>query len=81
VSRAKDFAIQRAIADKSHGHGISVDDLQQATEQEYLENEIFPKSDSLNDWTQLIDISVEDIVDLQSSRNIQSNSYFQKNII
>lgn len=61
VDRAKDVAIRRAIADREILHGVSLEDLKAAAKQEFKENEIFPKSDSVEDWLQLLDIAPENV--------------------
>jgi proteasome-associated ATPase len=61
VDRAKDLAIQRAIADGTPDAGVSRDDLVAAIRTEYRENEIFPKSDVLEDWLQLLDFPPENV--------------------
>jgi proteasome-associated ATPase len=61
VERAKSTAIKRAIASGDE-EGISADDLQGALDAEYLENDIFPPSDITEDWLQLLDYDVENVV-------------------
>jgi proteasome-associated ATPase len=61
VDRAKDEAIRRAIADPSADTGLSLIDLQGAVDAEYKENEIFPKSDTLEDWLKLLDYEEENV--------------------
>lgn len=65
VDRAKDHAIKRAIADPKAENGISLDDLIQAANQEYKENEIFPKSDTMEDWLQLLDYAPENVASVK----------------
>ncbi|MDX2066329.1 MAG: AAA family ATPase [Fimbriimonadaceae bacterium] len=62
VDRAKESAIRRAIGAPGQPHGIQLDDLLAAVDAEYRENEIFPKSDALDDWLQLLDVSPENVV-------------------
>jgi proteasome-associated ATPase len=62
VGRAKDTAIRRAIADLDGDHGVSADDLANAIADEFRENEIFPKSDTQDDWLKLLDIEPESVV-------------------
>lgn len=59
VDRAKDVAIRRAIEHPSEPVGIRQEDLALALRAEFRENEIFPKSDTMEDWLKLIDIEPE----------------------
>ncbi|OYT72713.1 MAG: peptidase [Armatimonadetes bacterium JP3_11] len=68
VDRAKEFAIRRAIEDPSGEHGIRPDDLKRAIEMEYRENEIFPKSDVMEDWLKLIDYEPEYVASVKPIR-------------
>jgi len=68
VDRAKEFAIRRAIEDPTHEHGIRPDDLRRAIEMEYRENEIFPKSDVIEDWLKLIDHEPENVASVKPIR-------------
>ena len=61
VDRAKDRAIERAIADPKLKAGVSFEDLISAAGDEYRENEIFPKGDSQEDWLQLLDFEPENV--------------------
>jgi proteasome-associated ATPase len=65
VDRAKDFAIQRAIANPDESPGIKLNDLIEASNQEYRENEIFPKGDSQEDWLQLLDFEPENVASVK----------------
>ena len=68
VERAKDFAIKRAIQNKNDAEGITVADLERAVAMEYKENEIFPKSDAVEDWLMLLDQSPENVADVKPIR-------------
>lgn len=68
VDRAKDKAIKRAIGDPSREHGISLLDLEEAVREEYEENEIFPKSDSQEDWLKLLDFEEENVASVRPIR-------------
>ncbi|OGF53991.1 MAG: peptidase [Candidatus Fraserbacteria bacterium RBG_16_55_9] len=68
VERAKDFAIQRCIGRKNAQEGIGPQDLQEAIRAEYSENEIFPKTDYLEDWLKLIDYESEDVMEVRPIR-------------
>jgi proteasome-associated ATPase len=61
VDRAKDIAIRRAIGDPEGEHGVSLEDLKAAVDAEYKENEIFPKSDTMEDWLKLLDYEPENV--------------------
>lgn len=69
VDRAKDSAIRRAIAEPDRAHGIRLDDLRDAVRQEYRENEIFPKSDSLEDWLKLLDFEPDNVAAIKPVRD------------
>ena len=62
VSRAKELAIKRAIAEGDPDGGIRGDDLRRAARAEYRENEVFPPSDSVEDWLKLLDYEPENVV-------------------
>lgn len=68
VERAKDYAIQRCIERGTEEEGIGLDDLLEAVHAEYLENEIFPKTDYLEDWLKLIDYDPEDVMEIRPIR-------------
>lgn len=68
VDRAKDHAIQRVIADPNATDGIRLDDLKQAATQEFRENEIFPKTDSHEDWLKLLDVDEENVASIKAVR-------------
>jgi proteasome-associated ATPase len=68
VERAKDFAIQRCISTKNSQEGIHLQDLQEALHAEFRENEIFPKTDYLEDWLKLIDYESEDVMEVRPIR-------------
>jgi len=68
VDRAKEFAIRRAIEEPHVEHGIRPDDLKRAIEMEYRENEIFPKSDVMEDWLKLIDYEPENVASVKPIR-------------
>ncbi len=69
VERAKDFAIKRSIEKSSDQEGVRLSDLQEALRLEYKENEIFPKSDNLEDWLKLLDYEPENIVEVTPIRD------------
>ncbi|MBA3963494.1 MAG: AAA family ATPase [Chthoniobacterales bacterium] len=67
VERAKAMAIKRAIA-SGNDEGISETELQVAFNAEYLENEILPATDIVEDWLKLIDYDPENVVKISPVR-------------
>lgn len=65
VDRAKDSAIKRAIAHPNQEAGVTLEDLTEAANQEYRENEIFPKGDTHEDWLQLLDFEPENVASVK----------------
>ncbi|MCC6729902.1 MAG: AAA family ATPase [Chthonomonadales bacterium] len=68
VERAKDFVIKRSVAKGSAEEGVTLDDLQRAVRVEYKENEIFPKSDTQEDWLKLLDYEPENVATVKPIR-------------
>ncbi len=68
VERAKDYAIKRSIDVKSSNEGVSKDDIERAVNTEFKENEIFPKSDTQEDWLKLLDYEPENVVTVKPIR-------------
>jgi proteasome-associated ATPase len=68
VERAKDTAIKRAIRTGNFADGVTETDLQEAVAAEFKENEIFPKSDQVEDWLVLLDQAPENVVDVKPIR-------------
>ena len=62
VQRAKEYAIKRAIAEEDAEAGIRLADLTTAVQAEYRENEVFPPTDSVEDWLKLLDYDPENVV-------------------
>jgi len=81
VERAKDFAIKRAIADNDFDQGVSLDDLQRAIRVEYKENEIFPKTDTQEDWLKLLDYEPENVVTLKPIRTDRNPQNPRRNVV
>jgi proteasome-associated ATPase len=81
VERAKDFAIKRAIAKDDFDQGVSLDDLQRAVRVEYKENEIFPKTDTQEDWLKLLDYEPENVVTLRPIRPDRASQAARKNVV
>jgi proteasome-associated ATPase len=73
VERAKDFAIKRSIEKQSDQEGLSAEDLRRAIRVEYKENEIFPKTDTQEDWLKLLDYEQENVVNLKLIRPSKSS--------
>jgi proteasome-associated ATPase len=81
VERAKDFAIKRAIDQKDFDQGVTLDDLQRAIRVEYKENEIFPKTDTQEDWLKLLDYEPENVVTLRPIRQDRANQPTRRNVV
>lgn len=81
VDRAKDYAIKRAIQNPNDEAGVNLSDLETALSQEFKENEIFPKSDSVEDWLKLLDYERENVVSVQPVATKESKRSASKNII
>ncbi len=81
VDRAKDYAIQRAIEEKVENVGVSREDLTRAIDAEYGENEIFPKSDVVDDWLKLIDYEGENVASVRPVGNHRGEEFVRKNIL
>jgi proteasome-associated ATPase len=62
VQRAKESAIKRAISERGENIGICEKDLMEAAMAEYRENDIFPPTDSVEDWLKLLDYDSENVV-------------------
>ena len=81
VDRAKDTAIKRAIAAPGENVGISQDDLVAAANQEFKENEIFPKSDTTEDWLQLLDIAPENVASVKPVGRHRGEEVARKSVV
>jgi proteasome-associated ATPase len=68
VERAKNYAIKRSIDYKSSHEGVGKDDLSRAIATEFKENEIFPKTDTMEDWLKLLDYEPENVVNIRPIR-------------
>ena len=62
VQRAKESAIKRAIEGTEDKVGIRLEDLLEGALAEYRENDIFPPTDSVEDWLKLLDYDPENVV-------------------
>ncbi len=81
VDRAKDTAIKRAIAESNHLAGVSLEDLVAAVNQEYRENEIFPKGDTQEDWLQLLDVSPDNVASVKPIGRNHGEEFSRKSIV
>jgi proteasome-associated ATPase len=81
VERSKDFAIKRSLHLGREDEGITLEDLQTALRVEYKENEIFPKSDSVEDWLKLLDYEPENVATVKPVRAKKAPSATRRNII
>jgi len=81
VERAKDYAIKRSIDVKSTKEGVSWDDLERAVRTEFKENEIFPKTDNLEDWLKLLDYEPENVVRLNPITAKKGTQVTRRNVI
>lgn len=61
VQRAKESAIKRSI-NSSKEEGIALNDIMNALNDEYKENDIFPPTDNTEDWLKLIDYDPENVI-------------------
>jgi proteasome-associated ATPase len=81
VDRAKDTAIKRAIANPNAEVGVSQEDLFAAANQEFKENEIFPKSDTTEDWLQLLDIAPENVASVKPIGRNRGEEVARKSVV
>ena len=81
VDRAKETTIRRAIAHPNHEAGVGLQDMIEAAEQEYKENEIFPKSDVMEDWLQLLDFSPENVASVKPIGRNRGEEFVRKSVV
>lgn len=81
VDRAKDFAIRRAIADPDSRAGLTESDMHLALKAEFKENEIFPKSDSVEDWLKLLDFEPESVVSVKPVGQDKGEEFVKRSIV
>ena len=82
VQRAKETAIKRAIATEDPEAGIRTQDLRDAILAEYRENEVFPPTDSVEDWLKLLDYDPENVVRVSPVRHEEkSTEQFPSSVI
>ncbi|MFI5386599.1 MAG: AAA family ATPase [Fimbriimonadales bacterium] len=65
----------------SAAHGVSLDDLIRAADQEYKENEIFPKGDTQEDWLQLLDYAPENVASVKPIGRNRGEEFSKKTVI
>jgi proteasome-associated ATPase len=81
VDRAKESAIRRAIESPAKEAGVTLDDMIKGADQEYKENEIFPKSDTMEDWLQLLDYAPENVATVKPIGRNRGEELARKNVI
>ena len=81
IERSKDFAIKRSIEKMSEHEGITLEDVQKAIRVEYKENEIFPKSDTQEDWLKLLDYEPENVATIKPVRAKKQTPSPRRNVI
>ncbi len=62
VQRAKETAVKRAIASEDADAGLRREDLIQAVRSEFRESEVFPPTDTVEDWLKLLDYDPDNVV-------------------
>ena len=70
VERAKEYAIKRSIEKKAESP-ITQQDLLDALQREYRENDLFPPSDITEDWLKLTDFDPGNVVRLAPYRPLE----------
>jgi proteasome-associated ATPase len=81
VDRAKEIAIRRTLDDLTGDHGLRVQDFLEAVDAEFQENEIFPKSDQMEDWLKLLDVEPESVAKVRPIDDARPQGFAQKAII
>lgn len=81
VDRAKLSAIRREISNSSDRRGVRLEDLVDALEREFEENEIFPKSDATEDWLQLLDIPPEQVAAVKPIGRSVAEDFTRKSVV
>jgi len=81
VDRAKDLAIKREIANPGSNQGVSAQDLFVAIDAEYKENEIFPKSDTQEDWLKLLDYDPENVASVKPIGRDKGRDFVRKTVL
>ncbi len=70
VERSKEYAIKRSIEQKNESP-ITMQDLLEALQREYRENDLFPPSDITEDWLKLTDFEPGNVVRLAPYRTLE----------
>jgi proteasome-associated ATPase len=81
IDRAKDHAIARAIANPEKAEGVTLTDLTTAAASEYKENEIFPKTDTQEDWLKLLDYDPENVASVRPIGRSRGEELARKTVI
>jgi proteasome-associated ATPase len=81
VERAKDYAIRRAIESGDEDTGLTPEDMDRAVKTEFKENEIFPKSDTQEDWLKLLDYEPENVVTVRPIRPEEEGRRTKRGVI
>jgi proteasome-associated ATPase len=81
VDRSKDFAIARAIEQPKEQPGIKLEDLKRAASAEFKENEIFPKTDTQEDWLKLLDYEPENVASVKPIGINRAEEIVRKNVV
>ena len=80
VQRAKESAIKRIIQSGDESTGICLADLLEGFHAEYTESDIFPSTDNISDWLQLIDYDPENVVKVAPTRPEKSKRKKRENM-
>lgn len=81
VDRAKDSSIKRAIETKGAEDGIQYSDLKAAMIQEFKENEIFPRSDTMDDWLQLLDVAPDNVASVKPIGSHAGEQFAKRSVV
>lgn len=68
IDRAKESAIRRSLDNLGEQTGLKTQDIIDAIDKEFLENDILPQSDQVEDWVQLLDMKSDNCVAVRSRR-------------
>jgi metal-dependent amidase/aminoacylase/carboxypeptidase family protein len=74
IDRAKEIAIRRSLENREVPTGLKSQDITDAVQQEFAENDILPKSDQVEDWVQLLDVKAENCVAVKTRRTDEAKS-------
>ncbi len=80
IDRAKDYAIKRSITQPKNETGITLADLKEAADAEFKENEIFPKTDTQEDWLQLLDVAPENVAAVRPIGKHRGEEFTNKSV-